>query len=473
MASRRFLTRDDALMISQPRLRRILGRGRSAARQLVLPFAARSRERQKWFRRAIVAATSALVAAILASSPWGRYGVSASASSVRQVVRTILGLPRPREEIDDDWKRYRLLGIEASRRGLDRVDAEADPPMKKLMRYAGLDPDHGLLRWGNYDQTLLLPSTVFEADDSGRSYRFRPFSHSIWLRNLTLRSGVLMFFLVPDGPGLGEAIRGTTGIPVETSRQTINSWGLRGPEPDPQAPFRVMVLGDSYMQGMFIGDEDTPPECLRRYLEARVGTRVSVLNTGVLGYSPEQYYYSLITFADRFPPHFVVVSLFCNDFGDLHTVATRGQGDWNEAKYWLEKIAAFCAAREWPYLFVSVPYTPGMLGKRKAGFYPGLISNTLDVNSLSMLDPTDAFIDAHLDLVIEGQRRRARPMGCPLFNDVIGDGHFSPLGSRVWAESVGRRLLLIMGEAQARRDAAGVPRRGPDVLGAREGTGDR
>ena len=51
-----------------------------------------------------------------------------------------------------------------------------------LMRYAGLDPEHGLLRWGNYDRTLLLPSTVFEADDTGRSYRLRPCVDAIWLR---------------------------------------------------------------------------------------------------------------------------------------------------------------------------------------------------------------------------------------------------------------------------------------------------
>ena len=72
-----------------------------------------------------------------------------------------------------------------------------------------------------------------------------------------------MFFLVPDGPGLAEAIKGTAAIPVVESRQTTNSWGLRGPEPDLDAPVRGIVLGDSFMQGMFIGDDDTPPECLQ------------------------------------------------------------------------------------------------------------------------------------------------------------------------------------------------------------------
>ena len=93
---------------------------------------------------------------------------------------------------------------------------------------------------------------------------------------------------------------GTAAIPVESSRQSTNSWGLRGPEPDLDAPVRGIVLGDSFMQGMFIGDDDTPPECLRRDLESRLKTKVSILNTGHLGYSPEQYYYSLVEYGDRF-----------------------------------------------------------------------------------------------------------------------------------------------------------------------------
>jgi hypothetical protein len=448
------------------RLRRLIRRRPVPFRQRLLAFSERARARERWFKRLIIAATCLVLAGILWASPWGRYGAATAASEARQVVRQALGLPKPRPEVDAEWKRFRELGILESSRALDRVYAEADPAMQGLMRYAGLDPEHGLLRWGNYNVTLLLPSKVFEADDEGRSYRFRPSTRAIWVRNITLKSGVLMFFLVPDGPGLAEALRGTTGIPVETSRQLTNSWGLRGPEPEPDAPLRVLVLGDSYMQGMFIGDEATPPESLRQYLQGRVGTgkRVSVLNTGVLGYSPEQYYHSLTSFAGRFPPHFVVVSIFCNDFGDLHEVATKGRGDWEEGKYWLEKISAFCKAREWPYLIVPVPYAPGMLGRRHAGSYPGMISNALETNSLTFLDPTETFIDAHLELIIEGHRRRRRPLGSPLFNDDIGDGHFSPAGSRVWAERVGRRILLLLEEDRVRRLAAGVAPRTPELL---------
>jgi hypothetical protein len=277
------------------------------------------------------------------------------ASEARQAARYAIGVPTPREEIADSWRRYRLLGIAESRGKLVDVFDEASPEMQGLMRYAGLDPERGLLRWGNYNRTLLLPSTVFEADDAGRSYRLRPNTRSIWLRNVSLKNGVLAFFLVPDGPGLASAIQGTPAIPVAASRQTTNSWGLRGPEPDPNAPLRGIVLGDSYMQGLFIGDDQTPAECLRRYLEDRLETRVSILNAGVMGYSPEQYYYSLLALVERFRPHFVVVSVFANDFGDLFEASSKGMGDWDEGKYWLDLITEFCRKRQWPHLMVPAP----------------------------------------------------------------------------------------------------------------------
>ncbi len=417
-------------------------------RQAVFAFIERTRRLERRFKWLILAATILTVGAMLWLSPWGRYGTASVAAAGRQVVRAAVGLPRPRSEVDEAWKRTRELGIEAGRLGLARAYAEADPSYQRLMRYAGLDPEHGVLRWGNFNLTLLLPSTVFEADDDGRSYRFRPRARSIWLRNASLKSDVLMFFLVPDGPGLAEAIRGTSAIPVESSRQTTNSWGLRGPEPDLEAPVRGIVLGDSYMQGMFIGDDETPPECLRRFLEARWKTRVSILNTGVMGYSPEQYYYSLMAFADRFRPQFVVVSVFTNDFGDLHDVPGKGLGDWEEGKYWLDRITEYCRARQWPHVIVPAPYEPGMFSKRRSGNYPGMIANVLDVNGLSFLDPTDDFVNAHLESVIALEREGRRQQGCILFNDLIGDGHFSAAGSKVWAATVGRRLALLVEKDQ-------------------------
>jgi len=415
----------------------------SADRQRLLPFLDRAGRRDRWFKRTILVVTGLVIATLLLVLPRGRYVVASLASEARQAALATIGVPVPRSELDDRWRRFRHQGIEDSRRAYQVMFQEVDQPYQRLMRYAGLDAEHGLLRWGNFDRTLLLPSTVFEADDTGRSYRLRPCVRSVWLRNLTLRTGVLMFFLVPDEPGLAEAMKGTSAVKVEESRQTTNSWGLRGPEPDLDAPVRGIVLGDSFMQGMFVGDDQTPPECLRRSLEKRLKTKVSLLNTGHIGYSSEQYYHSLIAFAGRFRPHFVVVSVFANDFGDIYEVA-KGRGDWEEGNYWFNKVADYCRSQGLIQLFVAVPYEEQLFGRRRTGFYPGKVVNALDLNGTQFLNPAEDFINAHLELVNEGVSHGQRPYGCPLFNAQINDGHFSPLGSEVWAEAVSRRLVLLL-----------------------------
>ena len=116
-------------------------------------------------------------------------------------------------------------------------------------------------------------------------------------------------FLVPDTPEVREAAHEAEASIDEPSLQTTNSWGVRGPEPDVNADLRGLVLGDSFMQGMFNGDADTPPINLERALSQYPTGSVSILNTGVIGYSPRQYYFTLQEYGPRFNPHFVVVSV--------------------------------------------------------------------------------------------------------------------------------------------------------------------
>ncbi len=412
-------------------------------RQRLFSFFERHRRHDCWFKRVIVCATVIAVVTPLATLATGRYLVAEAVSRARSAGRRVLQIPAPRSEIDQDWQRFRLRGIGDARARLKEIYESSPPAYQGLIRYAGLDPAHGLLCAGNYDQTLLLPSTVFEPDDSGRSYRMRPCVDAIWLREVAIQPGVLAYFLVPDRPELRDAIYGTSAIRVEQSRQSTNSWGLRGPEPDLAAPLRGIVLGDSFMQGLFIGDLETPPECLKRDLETRLNRKTSILNAGVLGYSPEQYYYSLTAFAERFRPQFVVVSVFANDFGEANAVAG-GRGDWDEGKHWLDRIISLSQARGWVCLFVPVPSGDRILGRRKSGYYPGMISNLSNTSAVYFLNPAESFVNAHLARIIEDEERGAHPSGCLLYNEQLRDGHFSALGAEVWAEAVGRRLALLL-----------------------------
>ena len=101
----------------------------------------------------------------------------------------------------------------------------------------------------------------------------------------------------------------------------------------------------------------------------------------------------------------MIVSTFANDFGDAHEVPAKGLGDWEEGKYWLDKIVEFTAqsTRGLPHVIVPVP-DPLMFSRRRSGFYPGKIANILDDSGLMFLNPTDSFINAHLG---EVRRRRA------------------------------------------------------------------
>ncbi len=412
-------------------------------RQRVFGFVERSRRLRRRFKFAILAATTLIVAGLLIGNPHGRDLAARTRDASKRLARRAFGLPTPRAEIEAATRRGRSLAVADVGRRYREDFPNMDEPIRRLFRYAGSDPDHGLLRWGNYDQTLLLPSTVFEADDSGRSYRLRPGVRSIWIRNVSPRNAPLTFLLVPDRPELAEIARGTDGAIVPGSVQTTNSWGLRGPEPDPSAPLRGIVLGDSFMQGLFIDDDHAPPELLRRRLEDQLGTKVSILNTGHLGYSPEQYYHTLIEYVDRFKPGFVVASLFANDFGGI-SQASRGEGDWEEGRYWLGRISQFCRSRRLIPLFVPAPMERQLSGRRRAGFYPGMISNVLEHGSQSYLDPIEAFVERNMAMMIEADRAGRRPSTSPLYNGVIGDGHFSAIGADLWAEVVARRLTLLL-----------------------------
>jgi hypothetical protein len=406
-------------------------------------FLRQSEGRIRAFKRTIILLTLVTAISLVAASPRGRYLTVSLIESSRQLAAKMLGNEPARSEIEAGWARYRRQSITETERSFRSGFEELDAASRRLMEYAGNDPATGILRWGNFDRTLLLPSTIFEPDDHGRSYRLRPNTRAVWLRNLTVAKIPLTFFLVPEGPGMHEAARGTTAILVPDSLQTTNSWGLRGPEPDVSAPLRGIVLGDSFMQGLFIADDQTPPECLRRELEKHLGQRVSVLNTGHLGYSPEQEYFTLLEYAERFHPRFVVLSLFANDFGDALAVAG-GQADWQESGYWIEKITRYCNEHGLLLLTVPAPLEMQLASRRQAGNYQGHITRILSTPSLHYLNPIEKFVNVNMKLVLEGENAGHRPPTSPLFNGVISDGHFSAIGARVWAETVSERLRLLI-----------------------------
>jgi hypothetical protein len=169
---------------------------------------------------------------------------------------------------------------------------------------------------------------------------------------------------------------------------------------------------------------------------------VSLLNTGHIGYSPEQHYYTLLEYGDRFRPHFVLLTLCMNDFGGM-TLTPDGL---EEGRYWITRIEQYCRARGIARYVASFPHEAQVTGSRREKSLPGEFSEPCEFNSLTYCNPVESLADEHLRLMIErgGQAETTAMIGSPLYNSRVGDNHFSARGAEVWARAVGSRVALLV-----------------------------
>lgn len=103
--------------------------------------------------------------------------------------------------------------------------------------------------------------------------------------------------------------------PEYKTHLTINQHGLRGPDRDydkPAGTRRVLLVGDSFVEGYTVGEEST----VRHRLEAALrtdGTPWEVLNAGTRGYSTDQEWQLYETEGRRYAPDVVVLFFYYND----------------------------------------------------------------------------------------------------------------------------------------------------------------
>src|SRR5262249_27135800 len=159
---------------------------------------------------------------------------------------------------------------------------------------------------------------------------------------------------------------------------------------------------------------------------------------------PEHYYYTLVEAASRFNPHFLVVGLYSNDFGEDVNVL-KGDGDWTEEKFWLLRIVWYCRGHGITCLFAPVPCEGQLVGLRNSGNYPGQASNLSQLPGRLFLDTTDVFVDEDLKVRTPWNPGGGRLHGrSHLYNGDLGDGHLSPAGAALWGRNVARRLALLL-----------------------------
>jgi hypothetical protein len=100
-----------------------------------------------------------------------------------------------------------------------------------------------------------------------------------------------------------------------TTDVAINSRGLRDRErtyEPPPGAFRVLALGDSFVEGFTVPFEDSVTQVLERAM-ARDGCPAEVINGGTVGYSTDQQFLFYREEGHRYAPQVVLLFFYYND----------------------------------------------------------------------------------------------------------------------------------------------------------------
>ncbi|MGJ4997005.1 SGNH/GDSL hydrolase family protein [Bradyrhizobium sp. HKCCYLS3077] len=123
------------------------------------------------------------------------------------------------------------------------------------------------------------------------------------------------YYRASADPLLGYELRPGMQIRRDGRELSINSHGLRGPEPvTPKPTVRFAILGDSVTFGIQQSEAQTISRLMETKLSAACGTSVDVLNMGVPGYGAQEVGELLRTRAKPLSIDGVVYLLNLNDF---------------------------------------------------------------------------------------------------------------------------------------------------------------
>ncbi len=122
------------------------------------------------------------------------------------------------------------------------------------------------------------------------------------------------FGLAMHWPGI------TRYLPQYGHSVSLNSAGMRDREhvlAKPAGTFRVLLMGDSFMEALQVPFDSSMAALLARGLEERTGSRVEVINAGVSGWGTDDELRYLTQYGLRYQPDLVVIAMTLhNDLSD-------------------------------------------------------------------------------------------------------------------------------------------------------------
>lgn len=200
---------------------------------------------------------------------------------------------------------------------------------------------------------FLLVAVVFGAALSEVGLRlFYPQPLGVWHHD---RAGLALHW-----PGL------VTHLPQFGQTVSFNSVGMRDREhavTKPEGVFRILVLGDSFMEALQVPYEESFPSLLERALEQKTARRVEVVNASVSGWGTDDELQYLKTYGMVWSPDLILVAMTLhNDISDnlrerFHTtrngaVVARSNESASFLQYKVVQLKSFLAARSHAFQLV-------------------------------------------------------------------------------------------------------------------------
>ncbi len=260
--------------------------------------------------------------------------------------------------------------------------------------------------------------------------------------------------------------RGWVKTPQFTVPIVINPMGFRDPRQSyakPPGTFRILALGDSYVEAQQVPLEQSVTALLEHRLTTSLGRPVEVINGGVFGYGTTQEYLLLDQEGVKYQPDMVVLFFcHCNDVpnnnyrmelinGELHR-ALKPYYDLDDDATELRLLTppppsarTSLRARMRDYSMLYNVIETGVVYKLELQ-NPRESFNGVD----GLVDPTRGKYDAKptgewerawriTDLVLEKLRDRAAEMGAPLV--VVGIPEWRMLDRPYWQRDANKRLV--------------------------------
>jgi lysophospholipase L1-like esterase len=236
----------------------------------------------------------------------------------------------------------------------------------KLRRFAGAlrdqDPRTDLFKtmWDTNVGALLSRRMFREVEMDGvQKYAYKPNLRKLGF--LAAAAGIQWKMEVVDTPGMRDALRD-----IDTPLLVSASYDERGfrhadPELTAGCQHRVLFLGDSFTDGLWVNDADTFANVYGRLARDRSGLRICPVNAGVNGYgSFEERFVLEHEFDHAGRPSLIFVMYFPNDVDQdydalVHGTLADADRLWQESLRELRRMHRFAVVHGSTLVLAAIP----------------------------------------------------------------------------------------------------------------------